>query len=370
MKTVTIKRKIALDALALGGSFAGKNKVIPITDCVKCKFSPNGAFVVSSHDGSHAIVKRVECATCSEESVFCVNYADFTKALKSLSCEDVILEISETLLTIVHKKGKIELPIFGVEEFPNVELGEAKREILVPSLTLKEWVSTARNFVAVDEVRPAMCGMYLYIKNNEVGVCATNGHKLYTDSYINEGYENDDLSAIIPSVCLSPILGVIGDSDNVNATLYGRNITFGTSDTKITCLLQEARYPNFKAVIPQSHTIEVECSVSELYESVSRICTVTNLATRLVKMDIRGMNMLLECNDMDFSRKANEECMCTNSGGDIVLGVNGEVLCACLGAIDEDKVVMRLTAPDRAVVLHDTNSPRKTLLFMPLMLTE
>lgn len=369
MKTVTIKRKIALETLCIGGSFAGKNKVIPILDCVKCKFTPNGAFVVSSHDGQNAIVKRADCANCNDDSAFCVNYSDFSKALKSLSSDDVTLEIGDKLLTIVHRKGRIEMPISSIEEFPNVDLGGVIYEYEMPSLKLKEWVTIAKNFVSTDNIRPTMCGMYLYIKEEEVGVCATNGHKLYTDSFIQEGTNGCDISAIIPSSCLSPIISVIGGSDNVKTLFYERNVAFVGRDTKIICLLQEGRYPRFKSVIPQSHTINVECEVEELYDGVSRVCSVSGVPTNLVKLDISGTQMLLESENIDFSRKASEECMCANSGNDIVLGVSGENICACLSAVESDRVTLQMTDPTHAVVLRDHNNARKTLLFMPLMLS-
>jgi DNA polymerase III sliding clamp (beta) subunit (PCNA family) len=45
------------------------------------------------------------------------------------------------------------------------------------------------------------------------------------------------------------------------------------------------------------------------------------------------------------------------------------MLCACLNALDNDKVVMRLRDESHAVVLHDNDNPQKNLLFMPLMLS-
>ena len=369
MNKINVVRKSALDALSIGGCFAGKNKVIPILDCVKVRFTPNGAMAVSSHDGSNAIVKRVEGVECAEDSVFCINYADFLKALKSLSCDVVDIEVDDKFLTIVHKKGCIELPIQGVDEFPNVDLGEVVYEMDMESAQLKGWVSTARNFVATDELRPAMSGMYLYVKNEEIGVCATNGQKMYADNIACEGLNGADISAIIPASCLSPILSVIGDSESVKVMFYGRNVKFITKDTQVVCLLQDGRYPNFKAVIPTTHQIEVECEVAELHDSVSRVCTLAGGVKGIVKFDIKDMTMNIESEDIDFAKKANEECLCSHSGRDIVFGANGEMLCACLNAIDNDKVVMRLIDESHAVVLHDNDNPRKTLLFMPLMLS-
>lgn len=369
MNKITVVRKNALDALTIGGSFAGKNKVIPITECVKVKFSPNGAMVVSSHDGSNAIVKRVEGVQCDAESVFCINYADFLKALKTLSNDAFTIEVDDKTFTIVHKKGRIELPIQGVEDFPNVELGEVVYEMDMESAKLKEWVSTARNFVATDELRPAMSGMYLYVKNEEIGVCATNGHKLYADNFACEGLNGAEISAIIPVACLAPILNVIGDSESVKVMFYGRNASFISRDTKVTCLLQDGRYPNFKAVIPASHQIEVECDVAELHDSVSRVCTLAGGVKGIVKFDVRDMVMGIESEDIDFAKKANEECMCSHSGADITFGANGETLCACLNAVSNDKVTMHLIDNSKAIVLRDNDNPNKILLFMPLLLS-
>lgn len=369
MEKIQVKRKNALEALAIGGAFAGKNKVIPILDSVKCKFLTNGTLSVSSHDGQNAIVKRVDGVVCESDCIFCINFADFSKALKALSSEDVNIEVAVDKIAIVHKKGRIELPISGIDDFPNVELGDIVKDTTMPSLVLKNWVSTARNFVADDNIRPVMCAMYLYMIDGEVGVCATNGTKLYTDSYVCDGCQGENLSAIIPANCLSTIQSIIGDDEIVRVMLYGRNIAFSTNDTKVTCLLLDGRFPNFKAVIPQSHKIEVECGVGELYESVSRVCGLAGGATRLVKMSVEGMALSLESEDRDFYRKANEECMCSHSGDNIVFGANGDVLCTCLNAISNDNVVMCMTESSRAIVLRDPDNERQTLLFMPLMLS-
>lgn len=369
MNKIVVVRKNALDALTIGGSLAGKNRVLPITECVKVKFSPNGEMVVSSHDGSNAIVKRVSGVQCDAESVFCIKYADLLKALKTLSSEAFTIEIDDKTFTIVHKKGRIELPIHGIEDFPNVELGEVVYEMDMESAKLKEWVSTARNFVATDELRPAMSGMYLYVKNEEIGVCATNGHKLYADNFACEGLNGAEISAIIPAACLVPILNVIGDSVSVKVMFYGSNASFITHDTKVTCILQNGRYPNFKAVIPASHQIEVECDVAELHDSVSRVCTLAGGVKGIVKFDIKDMAMGIYSEDIDFAKKANEECICSHSGADITFGANGEILCSCLNAVSNDKVTMRLIDNSKAIVLRDNDNPNKTLLFMPLLLS-
>lgn len=369
MNKITVVRKNALDALTIGGSFAGKNKVIPITECVKVKFSPNGAMVVSSYDTENAIIKRVEGIECDEECIFCINYADFLKALKTLSSDTFTIEVDDKTFTIVHKKGRIELPIQGVEDFPNVELGEVVYEMDMESAKLKEWVSTARNFVATDELRPTMCGMYLYVKNEEIGVCATNGHKLYADNIACDGLNVAEISAIIPATCLSPIFNVIGNSERVKVIFYGRNVSFTTSDTKVTCRLKEGRYPNFKAVIPATHQIEVECDVAELHDSVSRVCTLAGGTKGIVKLDVRDMVMGIESEDIDFAKKANEECMCSHSGADITFGANGETLCTCLNAVSNDKVTIHLIDNSKAIVLRDNDNPNKILLFMPLLLS-
>ena len=66
-----IDRKELLSALTVGGSLAGRNKVLPILDNVKMRVKSNNLQVVSMDDQS-AIQKRVVLLSCDVDGEFTV----------------------------------------------------------------------------------------------------------------------------------------------------------------------------------------------------------------------------------------------------------------------------------------------------------
>ena len=106
--------------------------------------------------------------------------------------------------------------------------------------------------------------------------------------------------------------------------------------------------------------------------STKRVSIFSNKTTHQIKLKIKGNELLISAEDLDFSNKAEERLICNYDGEDIEIGFNSRFLVEMLSNLTSDEVKLELSLPSRAGILTPTQSTtdneKITMLVMPVML--
>jgi len=141
----------------------------------------------------------------------------------------------------------------------------------------------------------------------------------------------------------------------------------------MVCRLIDERYPDYDNVIPSDNTNLVTLSKSEILGSLKRISIYANKTTNQVRLKITGSEILMSAEDLDFSNEANERISCEHDGEDIEIGFNAKFLIELLSNVDSDKVILKLSEPNKAGLIIPDNVDENeeiTMLVMPVMLND
>jgi DNA polymerase-3 subunit beta len=139
------------------------------------------------------------------------------------------------------------------------------------------------------------------------------------------------------------------------------------------CRLIDERYPDYENVIPSDNSNSIEVDKSEILSSLKRISIYANKTTNQVRLKVSGSEILISAEDLDFSNEANERISCEHDGDDIEIGFNAKFLIEILSNIHSDKVIFKLSEPNRAglVLPEDIEDEEDlTMLVMPVMLND
>lgn len=360
---ITINRKSFIDALSIGGSMSGKSKTLPILDMAKVTIKDKKA-IISSFDGEVAITLRSDIIDNEGDMVFCINTKDLLSILKSLKDEVLELDITNNVCVVLHSKGKMEVLVSDSDDFPTPNKDSESVGVNIDSSVLVSWVKKAKNFIEQSDIRPIMGGMYLYYNSNEVGCAATNAHKLFCDFINVECSVESPQDAVLTSKAMDALVGMLTGSESVTIVFSDNNIAFKTPNAMLLCRKIEGSFPAFRTIIPKTSNVSVEVDMVELKDAVTRAVLMSGM-THLLKITCSGFNMHIESCDFDFGKKSNEDVVCSVSGGEITLGVNGEFLLNCLNALEGNKVVMTMQDSARPIVFREENT---TILQMPMRL--
>lgn len=366
MTTINLNKKNFIKVLNIGGTFAGRSKVLPILDCVKIKVS-NGYMTVVSSDSENAISKKTTIMNDDGETTFCVNFKDLYSYVKLLIGDVVTLIVLEKELEVKHEKGNVTLPLMDADEFPTLKPDADCTEVKISSALLNNWIVDARNFVGDDDLRPVMGNIYFYSKEGEVGCCGSDGQFMFSDN-IKE--DNGEWSFLLNKGAFKSVCDVCQDVEEVTVKIGSRNAMFIGDGVSVLARLQEGRFPNFKSVQPTNSPIQVKLSKSELLDAINRVKVGASNTSCLIKIEIDGMNMQVSAQDIDFNRKAVENIM-VEANGNITIGFNANKFITCLNSIATDNVVLNMSDASRACVVNeDDENSNKISLLMPMLLQD
>lgn len=364
---IRINRKLFVDALQVGSSFAGRSKALSVLDNVKIDVK-GGYVYIMSNSVQCSIVKRVGYLGCDGDGMFLVNPNDLLKPLKSLKDSEIVIDVSSNTLSITHKKGKIAMSVQGADEYPQMEKVSNDDVYTFDSGRLYDWLSIARDFVSTDDLRPIMCGMLLYARDNRVGVCATDTRRLFTDSYSTPTLS--DIQCVIPSVSFAVLQQVLQGTESVDVTLDAKYVSFKTDDSRLTCQVQVGTYPDFNRVIPTNNDISVKVGKDDFIDSVNRVSLFADKGHSLLRMDIQGMMCCVSGRDVMYGKMAHEECMCEHDGEDLSIGTNAEMMLTCLSHVCSDTVEMLFSNSSRPILFKDNMNADRITLLMPMLLND
>src|SRR5690606_34217300 len=147
-----------------------------------------------------------------------------------------------------------------------------------------------------DEMRIAMTGMYVQIDFDKVTFVATDAHKLVRNTFNGLG-SNFSTSFIIPKKALMLLKGILGDQADVDIS-FNRNFAFFSWDeTKVSCRLIEASYPDYNVVIPVHNPNRMTVSRESLLSSLKRIIIFANKTTNQIVLSISDQSLTVSAKD-------------------------------------------------------------------------
>jgi DNA polymerase-3 subunit beta len=216
-----------------------------------------------------------------------------------------------------------------------------------------------------------MTGIFLELSKGAVQFVATDAHRLVRYKRTDVTNTNTD-SFIIPKKPLSLLKNSLPDNDEEVTISYNSKHFFVThGETRLSCRLIDARFPDYKVVIPADNPYKLTVKRSDFQSALRRINIFSNKSTNQVVLSISGSELQLTAQDIDFSSEGNERMNCEYDGEDLQIAFNAKFLIELLNASECNEVVIELSTPNKAGIIkptEQTESEDLLMLVMPLML--
>lgn len=302
----------------------------------------------------------------------CIPAKILLDSLKNIPEQPLTFKIDKSYgVEITSDNGKYKVMGENPDNFPKEPQAEDANSFTMPSAALVNAITKCLFAVSNDDLRPAMTGVFFELTPNGITCVATDAHRLVR--YARLDVECPETATFIapkkPLTLLKNVLPVTDESIEIS---YNSNHLFvKQGNTEMMCRLIDARFPDYKVVIPKDNPYKLTVNKSDFQNALRRVSVFSNKSTNQVALTISGSELQLSAQDVDFSFEGNERMNCQYDGEDLQIAFNARFLIEMLNASDSSEIVVELSTPTKAGIIKPVEkieNEELLMLVMPLML--
>ncbi len=348
------------------------NTVLPILEDFLFEVEKNKLTVVAT---DLETVMRVQLEIDAKDTgKVCIPARILLDSLKNIPDQPLAFNIDKNFaVEITSDNGKYKVMGENPDNFPKEPAADDTTSFTLSASSLITAINKTLFATSNDDLRPAMTGVFFELDKKGLQCVATDAHRLVR-------YKRKDVkcpkneSFIVPRKPLNLLKAAIPANEDELTLSYNSNHFFvkhGT--TQMSCRLIDARFPDYKVVIPSDNPYRLTVNKADFQSALRRVSIFSNKSTNQVALNISGSELQLAAQDVDFSFEGTERMKCQYTGEDIVIAFNAKFLIEMLSAADSPDVNLELSTPTKAGLIKPSEQDEEEellMLVMPLMLNQ
>jgi DNA polymerase-3 subunit beta len=346
------------------------NTVLPILEDFLFEIEKNKLTVVATD--LETVMKVHLDIEAKDSGKVCIPAKILLDSLKNIPDQPLTFTIDKNFgVELTSDNGKYKVMGENPDNFPKEPAADDANNFTMTSSSLLTAINKSIFAVSNDDLRPAMTGVFFELDTKGISFVATDAHRLVKYTRTDVSCPQKD-TFIVPKKPLQLLKTALPDNVDELQISYNNNHLFVKhGGTELVCRLIDARFPDYKVVIPSDNPYKMTVNRTAFQNALRRVSIFSNKSTNQVALSISGSELQLASQDIDFSFEGNERMACQYDGEDLQIAFNAKFLIEMLNGADTEDVNMELSTPTKAGIIKPTEQgegEELLMLVMPLML--
>lgn len=313
---LTVNREALLTKLSIVSNAVARRSTLPILSNVYLGIS-DGRMKLIGHDMETQIESTLEGLKSEEDTEFTVSCKKFIDVLKAIDSDEAKLDFDGKKLVVKAGKSKFTLQTLPGVDFPKIKTpDEFSSTLKLSQRELKRILSNVNFCAPASDTRYYLNGVLLVVEKGFLRAVGTDGHRLAychtAQTQIEKGIE-----VILPKDAVGEIIRLLADSEDEVAISFAQvQCRFELNDVVMISKLVEGKFPDYKRVIPATHSNVMLVHKAEILPALQRAALLTNDKYRGVRLELSTGNLALRTDNMEQE----------NSSEDLEVEYSGDVL--------------------------------------------
>ncbi len=292
MKVSCLQENLAR-GLAIAGRAVSTRGTLPILAHVLLK-TDGGRLKLMATNLEIGVTSWVQ-AKVDDEGAITVPAKLFADFVNSLPPGPIDISLNVRTKTVHIKSATTEANVKGLdaEEFPIIPTIGDKPTTSVAQGVLRRMISEVAFVAATDDSRPVLTGVLTTFSGDLLTMAAADPYRLSVRTGPLLMKTEPAVEIIIPARSLVEVGRMIGDGDEpveILVTPNGSQVIFHTDEADLVSRIIEGQFPNYRQVIPSSHTTRVTVSREELLNATRLASFFARDAANIVRFQVDPSN--------------------------------------------------------------------------------
>ncbi|WP_194611834.1 DNA polymerase III subunit beta [Clostridium vitabionis] len=290
-----------------------------------------------------------------EHGRICLEAKLFSEIIRKLSGgEDIVITSDEKLVTVI-QSGPSKFRIQGrdAEEYTYVPHIERDLYVAISEFRLKEIIRQTIFALSPNDSNPLMTGEYLTVHENQLMLCALDGHRIALRKVaLRDSYK--DISAILPGKSLQEISRILGDDAESEVLIFfdENHAMFEFNRTVVVTRLIDGEYFNVAQMLPHDYQTRVKVNRQMFLNEIDKATILIHESDKKpVVFKISDGEMQIRLNST--YGQMNTEIGIEKNGDDLTIGFNPTFFIDALRNIDDEEVTIYLLNSKSPCFLRD-----------------
>lgn len=343
MKTTITKLQLSTGLNFTAG--VAKSSITPILSNVLIKKSGhNLTFTVADEVMQ---LKAVVATDTADEFEFVADYARISTIVNNLPDDAVVnFDIDDDKITIKSGRSKFNIQTLSASDYPLIQPDETTQTITIQQEEFKRLIQSVAHAMAVKDTRTQLNGLFFEAQDGTLTLVASDGMRLSANSI---PLDTANVSRIIPRNTVMRLVKAL-TSGEMTISFSASNISFSINGNEIVSKIIDAKFPDYRRVIPSNHNQSIAIAKSSLIDSCKRVAIPANDKFRGVRVEI-GETMRFTC--VAGKETASDEFDISYSGSKVEMGLDADFLIDAANAMAGDFVLSLCDSGNSAIMMKD-----------------
>jgi DNA polymerase-3 subunit beta len=294
--------------------------------------------------------------------------------------QEIARELPDQPVTVTTRGDQIELKCgrshfklngLPAEEFPTLAEVDFSKGLAVTGKDLHSLIQHTSFAVSTEESRPILNGVLWELRDGEMKMVATNGHRLARMGMRVPSTGTPSADFIVPPAALSQVQRLFKDDDTIEVARSDNHLGFRASATEVYTRLIEGTYPNYEQVIPRDNDKAATIAKKAFESAVRRMAIVASDQTHRIRLKFEPGRVHLNVLTPDLG-EGHDELEVGYDGEELEIGFNANYLLEVLRYMPTEDVKVAFKEPERAATIEPAGdeAPDYLCLVMPLRLLD
>jgi DNA polymerase-3 subunit beta len=268
----------------------------------------------------------------------------FAEFVSSLPHGNIELHGLDSVLTVKSPHYESKINGISAEEFPLIPTLTNDPALTLDAAMFRDALAQVVVAASVDEARPVLAGVYMYIEDESLFIVATDSYRLAEKRVELPQGAPKAFSVLVPARTMQELVKLLGDAEgDVEVYVDENQVMFRIADVEVVSRLIEGQFPPYRRIIPESAETSFDIATAEL----ARITKVASLFAResagSIRLEIKSEGEVsVVSNDSEVGgNKSSAECDVNGEDGEISL--NARYLTDALAVVKSPMVTVAIS---------------------------
>ena len=352
------------NALAHADRVTGKNLTLPILSSILC-IASDSKLKLRATNLNLGIEIEIP-AKVEKEGVIAVPGTLLSGFFaNNKTKEDVSLELQGQTLVVKTKQGKVQIKTLPYEDFPSIPVVEGAH-VKLEANALVSGLTSVYYACAQTETKPEIASVSIFDEDNTLTFVATDSFRLAEKKIKlknNYGFQ----PVLLPYKNTVELLRILSDvSGDIELVISKNLLAISFGGYYITSRIVDGAFPDYRQILPKSHTTEAVVLKSELQDAIKTGALFTDKFNQItISIDPAQKKFILSAKNTDVGE--NETALDAALKGEaITTTINCRYLLDCLNAITVDSISIECMAENRPLTIRGVGDTSYLYLIMPM----